>query len=136
MAGNYTGGATVIREHSCANISAKSSAGRLYHRCQTQTPPLGELAVPVNYYPIDLPDPRASARVCALHLANENSSGSYESATKFNPVNRTPLRNFLSARGRGRAGGGAGAELFSFPALFPRGKSHLIERRSCSMLQH
>jgi len=66
MAGNYTGGATVIRKHSCANISPKSSgAGRLYHRSQTQTPPVRELAAPVNYYSIDLPDPHRSSRARA-----------------------------------------------------------------------
>jgi len=66
MAGNYTGGATVIRKHSCANISPKSSgAGRLYHRSQTQTLPVRELAAPVNYYSIDLPDPHRSSRARA-----------------------------------------------------------------------
>lgn len=36
-----------------------------------------ELPAPVNYYSIDLPDPYCSPPVTTMHLANENSSGSY-----------------------------------------------------------
>lgn len=90
--------------------------------------PVRELPAPVNYYSIDLPDPPIAALApssslllslsssssppppppacTTVHLANENSSGgsscAHGPATKFNPVNRTLLRNFLSALARAR----------------------------------
>lgn len=64
MAGNYTGRVMVIRKCNYANISLKSSGmglygSRLYRitASQLKLTPVRELAAPVNYYSIDLPDP-------------------------------------------------------------------------------
>lgn len=71
-----------------------------------------------------------------VHLANENSSGgsscAHGPATKFNPVNRTLLRNFLSALARARAR----ISPFFFLPLPPSSffqKAHIINsRRDCA----